>query len=128
MDKDYVKQAEEVIIRLQKADSHNRIKLTTSQIRQILSLANQINNKILETELKYENTNTLTKEITNLIKSMEVKLVYQAGRDQEVKNFMEKSKLREELQKIGTSKEKFKEFFAYLEALVAYHRFYGGKE
>lgn len=127
MTNDYVRTAESVIEKL-KNESRFGIKITTSQIRQILSLANQINNKILEMELKQEASENLPQEIVTLIKSMEVKLVYQAGRDRDVKDFIEKSKLREKLRAVGESKNKFKEFFAYLEALVAYHRYYGGKE
>lgn len=124
MVRDYVKDAEEVILSLR----NERVKFTTSQIRQIMALGNKINNEILKMELKNEDSEILPKEIMLLIKAMEVKLVYQAGRDRDVMTFINKSKLREEIKNIGDSKEKFKELFSYLEALVAYHRFYGGKE
>ena len=32
------------------------------------------------------------------------------------------------LKDIGTSREKLMNYFHYMEALVAYHKFYGGKE
>ncbi len=128
MERDFVKEAENVILSLKNGDRRGNLNLTTSQIRQILALGNIINNQILQYELKNEDSDELPERITNLIKGMEVKLVYQAGRDNQVKTFVTKSKLREEIKGIGNSKKKFKDFFSYLEALVAYHRFHGGKE
>jgi CRISPR-associated protein Csm2 len=127
MELTYVNEAEKVINEL-KQEGRGNITVTTSQIRQILTLANMINNRIMEMELNQEDTKILPDEVVRMILGMEVKLVYQAGRDEKVKKFIEKSKLKEKIQSIGNDKEKFKYFFAYLEALVAYHRFYGGKE
>lgn len=62
------------------------------------------------------------------IQYMRVKLVYQAGRERNVKEFMETSELDKYIQQIGGSIKQFEEFSRYVEALVAYHKFYGGKD
>jgi CRISPR-associated protein Csm2 len=127
MELTYVSEAEKVIKNL-RDEGRGRIAVTTSQIRQILTQANMIHNRIMELELNQDNFTVLPDEVVRMILGMEVKLVYQAGRSPDVKTFIEKSKLKEQIQAVGRDKEKFKLFFAYLEALVAYHRFYGGKE
>ena len=64
------------------------------------------------------------------IKYLKVKIAYQAGRDKNkiVKNFVEKAKLFERIDKIGNSFAEYENFARYIEALVAYHKFYGGKD
>ena len=57
-----------------------------------------------------------------------MRMLYEAGRDQDVKIFVEKTKLIEYLKGIGNSRSSFIDYAHYLEALVAYHRYYGGRE
>ena len=45
-----------------------------------------------------------------------------------VKEFMEQSKMKHHIEEIGTSISKYEEFAHYVEALVAYHKFYGGND
>ena len=59
---------------------------------------------------------------------MRVRLVYEAGRDDTVKNFVKKCKLLEYIKGVGDDLNKFFAFSQYMEALVAYHRYFGGKE
>lgn len=107
-----------------------KILLTTTQIRKFLAMANAIDNKIKVYELKDEETakQELLNEIKNDILSMKVKLIYQSGREENVKDFVEKSKMLEEIDKIKGENTitNFKSFFNYLEALVAYRKFEGG--
>ena len=51
-------------------------------------------------------------------------LAYQAGRERAVKPLYEELVI--EIDKIGESKKKFVEFARYVEAIVAYHKYYGG--
>ena len=44
------------------------------------------------------------------------------------KKIINESKILNKIDQIGTSKKKFIEMERYMEALVAYHRFYGGKD
>ena len=57
-----------------------------------------------------------------------VHIVYEAGRDNDVRDFVEKSKLLPYLKGIGNSRANLIRYTQYLEALVAYHRYMGGKE
>ena len=53
-----------------------------------------------------------------------LRLVYAAGRDFEVKSFITDSNLIKYVQAAQTSFKEFKLYHHYLEALVAYHKFY----
>jgi CRISPR-associated protein Csm2 len=55
--------------------------------------------------------------------------VYQAGRlPGHVKPFVDKAGLIEILKEIGTERRNVLLFCKYMEALVAYHRYLGGKD
>lgn len=105
-------------------------KPTTSQIRNILSLISQIyNDAVLADE-------SLTDEMISKIKYLKVRIVYEAGRDSDrrknlpVKTFVQNAKLTEILESISKdkSKKKFVLFSRYVEALVAYHKYLGGRD
>lgn len=124
---DYVDKAEQVILELigeqsQKKGQDNKI--TTSKIRKILSQILEIFNvERLRTDEK------LLPESMKKIQLLRVRILYEAGRDKKaVLPFVEKSKLLEFLNGIGDSREKFINFTHYMEALVAYHRFYDGDD
>ena len=59
---------------------------------------------------------------------LKVRLIYECGRERMVKKFYEKAGLDEIISGIGSSKKKFISFVRYMEALVAYHLYYGGGE
>ncbi|MDY4062062.1 MAG: type III-A CRISPR-associated protein Csm2, partial [Candidatus Limiplasma sp.] len=68
---------------------------------------------------------------------LRVRMVYDAGRERDVKDFVEQAKLLEYLKGVGNSREAMIQFahyeamiqFAhYVEALVAYHRYLGGRD
>lgn len=71
---------------------------------------------------------TLSDESLARIQLARIRMLYEAGRDKDVKYFLEVAKLVEYLKDIGTSRAKLLNYFHYMEALVAYHKFYGGKE
>jgi CRISPR-associated protein Csm2 len=124
--RDYVKEAETVILGLRRVDrfGNEKFDLTTSKLRNVLGLVNQIYNEvILNTE------DRLSQPIQDRIKYLKVRVVYEAGRDPRVvKEFVNKARLLEKIDGIGDSRKQFLEFSRYMEALVAYHRFYGGKD
>lgn len=125
---DVVAKAEQVIKNLQAQDKNGRINLKTSQIRKILAAINALNNKVQIYKLKNK-TKELSNDLANEIKYQKVMLVYQSGRyPNVVKPFVEKAKLLEEIDNIGASIAKYENFVRYVEALVAYHKFYGGKD
>ena len=121
----YVDQAENVIKSLRVKDRNGRyvMRLTTSRIRNILSLVTGIYNRVL-----HETRNELSEEICEEIQYLRLRIVYEAGKDQDVKNFMNQANILENIQDIGKNRERLLLFCRYMEALVAYHRFYGGRD
>lgn len=116
---DYIDRADTVMREL----SEQRQSITTSKIRNLLSLVSGIYDvERLRTE------QTLTKESIAGIGMMRIRTAYECGRDKDTKLFVEKARLLQYLKGIGDSREDLIAFAHYMEALVAYHRFYGGKE
>lgn len=96
--------------------------LTVSQIRNILAMSADIYNSVLESP-----TENLSEDLLDRISYLTVRLYYEAGRTKLVKKFIEKAKLIEKLKKVKTKKD-YVDYYHYMEALVAFHRYYGGKD
>ena len=116
LNKDYVDLAEKHI-------AEGGFRITTSKIRKFLT---QIIEVYHDERIRKEET--LSPESISKIQLIRMRMLYEAGRDQDVKFFIEKTQLIEYLKGIGTSRLSFIDYTHYLEALVAYHRYYGGKE
>lgn len=118
----YVDQAENVIKTLAK-NRNNKIILTTSKIRNILTTSATIYDKVRRKQ------GTLSEAEKADLQNLRIKLVYEYGRNEPgVRDFIDKSQLIEELKKIGDDREKLIIYCKYIEALVAYHRFSDGKD
>lgn len=113
---DFLEQAEE-LMQTQSAG------ITTNKIRRLYSLATEIYN---EERLRTEEE--LSQESMAAVGMMRVRMAYECGRDEKVKSFVQAAKLLEYLKGIGNKRENFIHFTQYMEALVAYHRFFGGRE
>lgn len=124
--KDYVQAAEDVmrsLFQANQAKRANRTQVTTSKLRGFLTLVSDIyNTESLRTEAE------LTDESKLKLMRLRARIVYDAGRAGEVKEFVQKAKLLEYLKDVGASREKMILLAHYMEALVAYHRYFGGKE
>lgn len=115
---DFVTAAEDVI----QKDNWSR-RITTSKIRRLFSLLTEIYNT--------ENLRTgddLAPESVYQLRLAQIRMLYEAGRDNAVKSFLKEARLVEYLKDIGSSRTKLLHYFHYMEALVAYHKFYGGRE
>jgi CRISPR-associated protein Csm2 len=120
----YAAQAEEVIVELKKSMGRDYQNFTTSKIRNILAMVNAIYNDVLN-----EQNEKLNSELQSRIEYLKVRLVYECGREPRiVKPFVDKAKLLNLLESIGDNRKRFLDFARYMEALVAYHRFYGGRD
>lgn len=122
----YVDAAEEVILQLKKrVDKKGRpIQLvTTSKLRNLLAMTADIYNDVL-----LSSDEKLSSEITSRIEYLRIRVIYECGRDESVRYFIEEAKIIETLKEIGSSKANFLLFNRYMEALVAFHKFYGGKD
>lgn len=113
---DYVDAAEKVI-----QSSGDRI--TTSKLRNLLSqFVDTYNTENLLTGSKLQSASM------NALTLARIRMLYEAGRDPKVKAFIEAAELLPYLKDIGDSREKMINYYHYLEALVAYHKYYGGRE
>lgn len=121
----YVQEAEEVIKKLaSKTDRNGRSQMvTTSKIRNLLSMTNEIYN-----EVRTSREEKLNEDIRGQINYLKIRFVYEAGRDQQVKDFVEIARILPCIDEIRESREQYLLFGRYMEALVAYHRYYGGKD
>ena len=121
-DDNYVDKAEKVIKSLNHTKDHrnNKIKffLTTTKIRNLLNLTSN-----LFDESKVRSY----KELADKIAYLRVQFVYQSGRETAVKDLVKKAEILDILKEIN-NKESLQRFCRYMEALLAYFRFYGGKD
>lgn len=114
----YVDRAEAVIEYL---ISHEK-KITTSKIRNILAMAADIYN-----DIKRDKSESISEENRKRLEYLRVRMIYEAGRTKEVQEFLIESDLCNELKKVNGKKTKYVDFYHYLEALVAFHKYNGGE-
>lgn len=130
MAKDIAAQAEQVIQKLCGQDRYGKtvINLKTNQIRKFLTAVNTVTGKIEVYRAKHDLTDQLPDDLAAEVKYLKIKIAYQAGREKAVKDFVNKAEMIKWIDSIGNSIEKYEEFAKYVEALVAYHKYYGGKD
>jgi CRISPR-associated protein Csm2 len=110
-----VEKAEAVITSLQK----NRIKgITTNKLRNLLSLTNFL------FDMSRQEGDVLSEEMQERVAYTRMRFAYEAGRDQGVKEFIEKAELMTVMKAIGNSKSRLEQFCRYMESLVGFHKFY----
>lgn len=115
--------AQKVIKTLSQPNKYGRINIiSTSQLRNILAMSADIYNQVVPLE------KDLTDEINSRIEYLRIRCFYEAGRERLVKDFMKCSKIPEILREINGEKKNFILFNHYLEALVAFRKYYGGKD
>ena len=125
-EQNYVDKAEKVILTLRE-QKDNRGKtvpqITTTKIRNLLAMTADIYNEVLN-----HTQEKLSEEIAGRIDYLKIRFVYEAGREQAVKYFVEQAQILQAIGEIQGSRKRFMLFNKYMEALVAYHRFHGGKD
>ena len=123
----YVDKAEKVIQKLvEDSKEKNRGKVnivTTSKIRNLLAMTADIYNQVLV----YTNEK-LNEDISGRIEYLRVRFMYECGREPKVKDFVQEAEIIEILKEIEQSKKNYLLFSNYMEALVAFHKFYGGQD
>ncbi|MBQ9763065.1 MAG: type III-A CRISPR-associated protein Csm2 [Phascolarctobacterium sp.] len=105
-------------------------KLTNSQIRKFLTAVNVVKNKVDMYLAKNNGIVGLPSELAAEIKFLRVNIIYQAAKDNSgaVKNFIMATNVDRIIDDIGNDANKFNKFCKYVEALVAFHKFYGGRD
>lgn len=103
--------------------------LTTNQIRKFLTAVNTLTNKITLYRHQQEQTRELSEDLAKEVRFLKVKLAYQVARGNKgVKRFAEDTRLKEYIDTVGSDLKEYMAFAQFIEALVAYHKFYGEKE
>ena len=121
----YVDLAEDVIKNMLQTDrrGNKSIALTSSQIRNLLSLVNSVYIDAVDSK-----SEKLRESLQGKVQYLRVRFVYAAGREKAVEEFVKKAHIISYLKAIGDNKENLLFFCKYMEALVAYHKFYGGRD
>lgn len=122
----YVDEAEKAIEELKnKKDKKGKSiqMVTTSKIRNLLSMVADIYNDVLNTKEE-----KLNNDLIGRINYMKLRFYYEAGREEKVKTFLETAKIFDIIKEIGNSRSNYILFSRYMEALVAFHKYYGGKD
>jgi CRISPR-associated protein Csm2 len=125
-DQNYVDEAEKVILKLKdlKDKKGKTIPLvTTSKLRNLLTMTADIYNEVMNSK-----DDKLSEEICSRIEYLRIRFLYESGREQAVKSLVEQAGILQILKEIGNSKKNFILFNRYMEALVAFHKYYGGKD
>ena len=93
--------------------------LTTTKLRRIYGLIMNLYTQINVPEDFDEHRSDL--------QYLKVKMAYEAGRERSVKDFLNLTRLMEAIDSV-TDYDKFMLYCRYAESLVAYFKYYGGKE
>ena len=125
----YVDKAEKAIRSLRdKAEQQRRGRgelkiVTTSKIRNLLAMTADIYNQVMICQ-----NDKLSDDLKGRIEYLRVRFMYECGREPLVKNFVEEADVLPILKEINGSKKNYILFSRYMEALIAFHRYYGGKD
>ena len=128
---DDVQKAEQVIKDL--VNPGNTL-ISSSQLRKIFSAVNNLKSKIVVEQIKNKsNDQEISEDLQKEIQFLKAMFMYQAGRNSEqnnkpVYNFIKKAELIKRIENIGDSLKEFNNFHKYLEALVAFHKYYSNTE
>lgn len=117
----YVELAEKAMMQLKKEKEADRRKklVSTSKIRNLLSMISDIYNELLNRP-----DEKLDERTRERIAYLKVRFVYEAGREETVKHFVETANILEYLQAINGKRSEFILFSRYMEALVAYFKYF----
>ncbi len=97
--------------------------VTTSKIRNLLAMSADIYNEVVNSK-----DDKLSNDIIGRINYMKLRFYYEAGRERSVKDFLEKTEVLKIIDEIKGSRKNYILFSHYLEALVAFRKFYGGND
>lgn len=117
----YVDKAEEIITRLsKKIDRRGKTidMVATSKIRNLLSMAADIYNQVLDCK-----DNELPTNLVSRIDYLRVRFIYECGRDERTNDLIDEAGLIDILKQINGDKNNYILFYHYMEALVAFKKY-----
>ena len=121
-EENYVAKAESVILKLSKqVNKQGKVvaMVTNSKIRNLLSMSADIYNQVLDCK-----DDKLPQELNGRIEYLRVRYIYEAGREPRVKDLVIQGELLESMKEIQGSKKNYILYYHYMEALVAFKRFW----
>lgn len=122
----YVELAEQAIVKLceRKDVRGNPLDLvTTSKIRNLLAMTAAIYNEVLNCQ-----SEKLSQELVGRINYLKIRFVYEAGREAQVGKLVKAANVLAHLDEIKGRRSQYILFSRYMEALVAYRKFYGTRD
>ena len=125
-DQNYVDKAESVIQKLKdKKNMQGRSipVVTTSKHRNLLAMTADLYNEVVN-----QPEDGLNEDICSRIEYLRVRFLYEAGREPSVKHLIQEADLLAVLKEINGSKQNYILFSRYMEALVAFRKFYVEKD
>ena len=121
-EENYVAKAESDILKLSKqVNKQGKVvaMVTNSKIRNLLSMSADIYNQVLDCK-----DDKLPQELNGRIEYLRVRYIYEAGREPRVKDLVIQGELLEIMKEIQGSKKNYILYYHYMEALVAFKRFW----
>ena len=121
----YVDEAERVIKSMARPDNNGKltISLTASKLSNLLAMAAG-----LKTDAQHSRGKELSPDMQSRVQYLKMRIAYEAGREPKVKEFVERAELLSYVSEIAADRQKLLLFCDYMEALTAYHKYYGGRE
>lgn len=121
----FADQADKVIQSMIEIDKRGNkyIRLTTSKIRNLLAMTN-----VLYNHARQKKNEVLDENLLHEIQYLKMRFAYESGREKDVEIFVKKAEIMQHINAIGQSREQLLLFCNYMESLVAYHRYHGGKD
>lgn len=129
---DIVDRAEKAIQNLKK-DKYNKIGLNPTKIRKFLTAVTAVKNKVDVVAAGKGSTFTeLPEELALEVKLLKTNILYQAGRDTDrdryVEDFIQRTGIVTFIESVGNDYKKFQQLCRYVEALIAFHKYYSTKK
>lgn len=122
-DQNYVDEAEKVIKTLisksKKDRNGNPDIVTTSKLRNLLAMSADIYNEVMN-----QDDNQLSSDICSRIEYLRVRFLYEAGREKTVRDLVNESHIIEVLKEVNKSRKNYILFNRYMEALVAFRKYF----
>ena len=121
-DDTYVNEAEAVIQEMKQTNfRESRDTLTMSQLRNLSSLTSNIYDEVQNNDVS---------QVSDKLAYLRVQFVYQSGRNAAIKKLVELADILGILKTIQAKKDRSTiiRFCRYMEALVAYFKYYGGQD
>ncbi len=99
-----------------------KIDLSTSKIRKLLAMISELYNDVSREGINKKEK--LSDEMLSRIQYIKMYFAYEAGRENQVGYFVKEADIFEIIDDIGSDRKKLINFCHYMEALVAYRKYY----